>query len=101
LTISSMSEMYPTAVTYLFWVRDSFCTVHSFWLPCHISKKLWTLAMLCNFFSSTMLFISESCYVFVVSNAGSSPANIPLLAWAEEITMSFSRRVSTVVFDCL
>jgi len=42
VTISSVSEMYPTAVICLFWTRDSFWVAHRFWLPCHISKKSWT-----------------------------------------------------------
>jgi len=39
LMISSMSEMYPTAVICLFCARDSFCVAHKFWLPCHIAKQ--------------------------------------------------------------
>jgi len=73
LTISSLSEMYPTAVICLFWVWDFFWVVHRFWLPCHISKKSWTLAALCNFLSSGCFFISESYSAFVISNAGSAP----------------------------
>jgi len=38
--ISCMSEMYPTAVIYMWWVWDSFWVASRFWLPCHISKKL-------------------------------------------------------------
>jgi len=46
-------------------------------------------------------FISESFSVFVVSNSGSVPARIPLLARANCLTTTVSRRVSPVVFDCL
>jgi len=42
LTICSMSETYPTAVICLIWPQDSFSLARRFWLPCHISKKLWT-----------------------------------------------------------
>ena len=100
-TISSVSEMYHTAIISLFWGRDSFCVARRFWLPCHISKQSWTLAILCNFLSSASCFISESISVCVVSNAGSSPANNPLLAWENCLTTPFSRRVSPVGLDCL
>jgi len=58
LTISSVSEMYPTAVICLFWVCDFFWVPLRVWLPCHISNKLWTLAILCNCLSSASLFSS-------------------------------------------
>jgi len=54
LKISSISEKYSMAVISMFGVRDSFCVAHTFWLPCHISKTLWTLASLCNFHSSPL-----------------------------------------------
>jgi len=38
LTTYSVSEMYLTLVTCLFWARDSWCVAHRFHLPCHISK---------------------------------------------------------------
>jgi len=101
LTISSVSKMYPTVVICLFWARDYFCVARRFWLPCHISKKSWTLAILCNFLSSASFFISESLSVLMVSNSGSVPAKIPLLARANCLTTTFSRRVSPVVFDWL
>jgi len=101
LTISSVSEIYSTAVICLFGARDSFWVACSFWLPCHISKQSWTLAILCNFLSSASFFISESFSVFVVSNSGSVPPKIPLLARANCLTRTFLRRVSPVVFDCL
>jgi len=101
LTISSVSEIYPTAVTCLFCARDSFCTARRFWLPCHISKKSWTLAILCNPLSSASFIISVSFPVFVVSNSGSVPAKIRWLARVNCLSTSFSRRVSPVVFDCL
>jgi hypothetical protein len=37
----------------------------------------------------------------VVSNSGSVPAKIPLLAWVNCLTKTFSRRVSHLVFDYL
>jgi len=101
LTISSVSEMYLTAVICLFWARDPFCVARRFWLPCHISKKSWTLAILCSFLSSTSFFISESLSVFALSNSGSVPAKIPWLARANCLTTTFLWRVSPVVFDCL
>jgi len=100
LTISSVSEMYPTAVIGVFWARDSFCVAHRSWLPCHVSKRSWTLAILCNVRCSTSFFSSESFCVFVVSNTGSVPANIPLLAWANCLTTTFSRTRLPVVFEC-
>ena len=93
LTISSESEMYLTAVICLFWVQQSFCVVRRFWLPCHISKELWTLAILCNFFSTASLFISKSCSVFVVSTGGLLPASNLLLARANCLTTICSQRV--------
>jgi len=101
LTISAVSEMYPTVVVCLFWARDSFWLAYRFWLPCHISKKSWSLTILCNFLSCASFVISESFSVFVVSNSGSVPAKIPLLARANYLTTISSWRVSPVVFDCL
>jgi len=101
LTISPVSEMYHMAVPCLCWAWDSSWVARKFWLPCHISKKLWTLAILCNFLSSASVFFSESFSVFVLSNDGSAPAKIPWLAQANFLTTTFSRRVSPVVFDCL
>jgi len=101
LMLSSISGMYTTAVICLFWACDSFCVVRRFWLPCHISKKSWTLAILCNFLSSASLFNSKSLLVSDLSNAVSSPANIPLLARAYCLTTTISWRVLPVVFDCL
>jgi len=99
LTLSSVSEMYSTAVICLPWERDFFWVARRFWLPCHISKKLWTLAILFNFLSSACFFISELFSVLILSSNGSAPAKIPLLAWANCLTTTFSRRVSPVVFD--
>jgi len=93
--------MYPTAVICIFWLWDSFCVARRFWLPCHISKTLWTLAIQCNFLCCASLFISMRCSVLGVSNAGSSPVSHLLLAWANWVTTTLSRRVLPVVFDCL
>jgi hypothetical protein len=80
LTISSWSEMYPTAVISLFPVRVSVCIACRVGLPYQISNKSWTLAMMCNFFCCSSLFIFKSLSRFVVSNAGSLLANNKLLA---------------------
>jgi len=101
LTISSVSEIYHTAVIYLFWARYYCCVVHRFWLPCQISNKFWTLAILCNYLSSASLFISKSFSVFIVSNAVSSPTNIPVLIWAHCLSMSFLWCVWPLVCNCL
>jgi len=101
LTISSVSKIHPTAVICLIWARDSFWLARMFRLPYHISKKLWTLAILSNFLSSASFFISESFSVFIVSNSGSALANIPVLARANCLKTMFSRRVSPVVFEWL
>jgi len=101
LTISSISEMNPTAVSYLFGPRYSFCVAHRFWLPCHISKKSWTLAIQCYVVSSTTLFISASFSAFAISNAGSLPSNLMLFALPNSPTTSCSRRALPVVFDSL
>jgi len=101
LTISSVSEMYPTAVICLFWARDSFCVARRFWLPCHISKKSWTLAILCSFLSSASFFSSKLISVFALSNSGSVPAKILVLAQMNCLSTTFSQRVSPVVVDCL
>ena len=52
----------------LVWVWASFCVARKFWLPCHISKKSWTLAILCNFLSSASFFNSKSFSVSVRFN---------------------------------
>jgi len=101
LTISSASEMYPTAAIGLFWVQDYSCVAHRFCLPCHISRKPWTLAILCNFLSSASLYICKLCSILVVSNAGSLHANIPLLARAICLTPTLSWKLSPVLLDCL
>jgi len=101
LTISSVSEMYPLDVICVLWARHSFCVARRFWLPCHISKKSWTLATRCYFFCSASLFISMSLSVLVGSNPGSSPASNQLFAQTNCLTTTFSQRVSRVVFDCL
>ena len=89
LTISSVSEMYPTAVICLFWARDSFWVARKVWLPSHISKTSWKLAVLGNFLSSVSSLTSESFSVLVVSNSASVPAKIALLAWANCLTEHF------------
>jgi hypothetical protein len=45
LMISSVSERYPTAFVWVFGEHDTFCVACRLWLPCHISKKLWTLVV--------------------------------------------------------
>jgi len=70
LMISSISEMYPMAAICLFWTQDSFRVARKYWLHRHIWKRLWILAILCNFHSSVSFFFSKSFSVFVVSNAG-------------------------------
>jgi len=70
LMISSVCEMYSMAVIWLFWVWQSFCAAHRFWLPCNIFKKSLTLAILCNFVSSTSLLSSKSCSGSVKFNGG-------------------------------
>jgi len=101
LTISSVSEMYPMAVICSFWACDSFWVAWRFWLPCHISKRSWTLAILCNFHSTASLSSSVSFSALVGYNTRSLPANIPLLARAYCLTTTFSHRVSPVLFHCL
>jgi len=99
--ISSVSELLPTALICLFWARDSFWVARMFWLPCHISKKLGTLAILWDDLSSASVVISMSFCVSVESNNGSAPLEIQLLAPANWPTATFSRMVLPVVFDCL
>ena len=100
-TISSVSAMYPTAVICLNWRWHCFWVARWYWMPCHISKSSWTLAIQCNLLSSTSFFISELFSVFVKSNAGSSHAKILWLAWASCLMTTILRRVSPVDFDCL
>jgi len=101
LTIASVSEKYPTAVICLRWVPDSFCIARRFWLPCHISKMSWTLAILWIFLSHASLFTSKLWSVFIISRTGSSCAKILRLSPAIRLTMTVSRRFSPVVTDCL
>ena len=101
LTISSVSQMYPTDVICLFWGRHSFCVANRFWLPWNIYKTGWTLAILCDVLSCTSFFISKSFSMFIVFNACSLPAKILLLARARFDTTTIWRRVSPVVFHCL
>jgi len=101
LTISSVTDMYPTAVIFVIWARDSFCVVHRFQLPCHMSKMLWTLAIVGKFVSSAFIFVAESFSVFLVSNSASTSAKIPWLAEASCLTTTVSRSLSPVGYDCL
>jgi len=101
LTISSVSEMYPMAVICSLWARDFFCVECRFWLPCHISLKSCTLAILCKCLSSTSLIHSKSLSVFVIYNGRSSPDNITWLAGGNWRMKTYPWRVSPVVIDCL
>ena len=101
LTNSSGSELYPWAFIWLFRVLDCFCVARQFWLPCEISKKSWTLAILCYFLAATSFFISESFSVLVVSKFGSVPAKIPVFTQATSLTTTCSQRVSPVLCDSL
>jgi len=101
LMISSVSEMYPTPVICIFWVWVSICVARRFWLPCDISKMLWTFAIQCNVLGSASLFMSMSFTILVVSNAGSSLASNSIVARANCFTMTSFRGVSPLVFDCL
>jgi len=80
LTISSVSEIYATVDICFFRARDTFCVAHWFWLPSHISKKLWTFASLKKVLCFASHIISELFSVCIVSNAESSFADIALLA---------------------
>ena len=100
LTFSSVSEMCPMAVICFFWAWDAFCVACRFWLPCHISKRSGTLAILCSVLSSTSSVISKSISVCVLTNDWSSPAKIRLLPRANFLTTTSSQTVSSVVFDC-
>jgi len=93
--------MYRMVVMCMLSARASFCVACRFWLPCHISKKLWTLAILCHFICSASRFIFMSLPVFIIANAGSSPANHQVLAWGNCRTTTFLRCVSPVVLDYL
>ena len=79
LMIPSVSEMYPMAILRLFWELDSFLVASRFRGHCHSSKNAWTLAILCNFHSSTSPFMSKSFSVLGASNARSLPSNITFL----------------------
>jgi len=61
LTIPSGSEMCPPAVIWKSWTRDFFWVACCISLPCHISTRSWTLAILCNVRSSACFFISVGC----------------------------------------
>jgi len=96
LLISSVLEMYPTAVIGMFWVRDSSSEACKFWLPRHISKMFWTLACLSKLLCSASFFHSRSISISAVSNTAQSPANIPLLVQANCLTIPFSLSITPV-----
>jgi hypothetical protein len=81
--------------------QDSCGVACRFWLPCHIAKMSWTLAILCSFLSTASFFISELFCLFMVTNSGLVTAKILLWAQANFLTMTCSLRVSPVVSDCL
>jgi len=64
-------------------------------------RKVVNLGHSVQYSSSPSLFISFSFSEFILSNAGSVPAKISLLAGANCITTNFLRSVSPVVIDCL
>jgi len=66
LTISSVRRMYPMVIICFFWAQDSFCVAHRFWLPCHISKKLWTLTILCTFFWTSSLHFQVNISICLI-----------------------------------
>jgi hypothetical protein len=84
-----VSELYPMVVICTSWVWDSFCIACQFWLPYHISKKLWTLAIRCSFSSSASICISTMVSVLILTNSGSAPVSISRLAWANCLTTTF------------
>jgi len=97
--ISSVSEMYATAVICLVLAGDSFSVAGRFWLPWYVSKKWWTLAILCNFLFSASHFSSMSFSAAAISNTGSSPANDLVSAGEYCHETRFLGRISPVVFD--
>lgn len=99
--ISSVPYMDSMAVVTWNWPQDSFSVAHRFWLLCHISIQLLTLAMLCNFLSAATLFISKWFSVFVISTAGLLHANNLLVLRASSLWMNMSYMFSPVVFDSL
>jgi len=64
-------------------------------------KRSWAVGILCNFLASSSLLSSKSFAVFVISNARSSPATIPVLAWANWLQTTILQTVSHMVFGCL
>jgi len=84
---SSISGRYPMVAFCFFWVQDSFCVVPRFWLPCYISNKSWTLAILCIFLAPTSIFISSmgspdlsvSKCIFKLTQSRSSSASLSSL----------------------
>ena len=65
LTISSVSELYPSIVICTFWLCDIFCVACRCWLPCCFSEKSWNLAIVFNFLPSTSLLNYVSISVSV------------------------------------
>jgi len=101
LMISLDSEMYSMTVICWFSAWDLFCAGRRFWLPCHFTNNWWTLAIWCNFLSSTSC-VNSKCYaVSAFSDAEQLPTNILLLARGNNLTDFFARSVSPVVLDCL
>jgi Na+/melibiose symporter-like transporter len=80
---------------------SSFSVARKFWLPCHISKMLWTLVIVCNFLSSICLFNSKLFSVSTAPNAVQLPANILSLAQAICLTSPFSQSILPVASDCV
>jgi hypothetical protein len=99
LTISSVSENYPSVVIRWSWVRNSLNVPCRFWLHCHISKTLWTLTIQCNVHFCAYHLISVPFSAFRVFQAGSWHANIPWMAPAHNNIWTILWRVSPVVLD--
>jgi hypothetical protein len=85
--ISSISEMYWTAVTCYLWMLDSCCIACRLCLSCKITNMLWTLAILCNVCASTSLCIPKLIAVFVRVDTMILQPNALVLAWARLATI--------------
>jgi hypothetical protein len=63
---------------------------------------MWsTVAILCNFLSSTSLISAKSFLVCIVSNDRPSHANITIFPWANCLTMTLLQCYTPVVFECV
>jgi len=85
----------------IFWKHDSFTVAQTFWLPCHIPRKVIDLGhwgqVRFHHHCPHIVIIFSFCDI----NTWFIPSNIKLLAIMKYLKSTLPRRVPPVIHDCL